>query len=84
MTSAEKFRSIVKGKNVMTPAVLRYGETPTKVFELSEGTGFEGEPIFGLTVIDWGTDPADRKRNDELSDCFSSREFAEAVIAGLK
>lgn len=83
-TAARKFKSVVKGKNFMTPDVIRYGETRSHFFELSEGTDLEGQPIYGVTVVDWATHPADRKHNTKLSQVFHSREFAEAYIADLR
>jgi hypothetical protein len=83
-TAARKFKSVLKNPNFMTPDVIRYGETPSHIFELSEGTDLKGQPIYGVTVIDWAIHPSDRKHNIELSEMFYSREFAEAYIADLR
>lgn len=40
-------------KNFMTPNVIKYEITDDyRVIELSEGTGIEGNPIFGVTEFD--------------------------------
>lgn len=74
------FRSVIKGRNIMTPQFVRYAETLNYIIELSTGTGFEGEPIYGVTVVNKHTG----QHEFELSDMFYSREFAEAYIADLK
>ena len=56
MTSRELFRSVVKGKNMMTPEVLRYGfidKEESVAYELSEGGGIElGTTVVGVTFTD--------------------------------
>lgn len=74
------FSDVVKGKNVMTPDVIRYVHTPHLVIELSTGRGLDGDDLYGVTVVNKDT----KQRELELDDVFHSREFAEAYIAGLK
>lgn len=80
-TTQELFKQAVKGKNVMTPDVIRYGQTGKHVFELSEGTGFDGQPIYGVTVVNIEGEP---KHDTNKSEMFYSREFAEAYIGDLR
>lgn len=70
----ELFQKVYNGQaNFMTPDVLRYGVTSGYAWEISEGTGIGGEPIFGLTVVNvmLGTP------NKELSGMYYT--FEEAV-----
>jgi len=47
------FKAHVKGVNIMTPHALGHGFIGTRwVYEVTEGTGMFGEPIYGVTVID--------------------------------
>ena len=45
------YREYFKGKNFMTPNVIRYGETDNFYYELSKGQGISGGDIYGVTVI---------------------------------
>jgi hypothetical protein len=80
MTNQAIFRKAIKGKNLMTPDVIRYINTDKYIVELSQGTGFGGEDIFGVTVLNKRTNGAEL----ELDQMFYSREFAEAYIADLR
>jgi hypothetical protein len=52
VTARQVFRQHVKGKNVMTPNHVEYGDVDSgRVYEITSGTGFDNEPIFGVTVI---------------------------------
>lgn len=37
--------------NFMTPKIREYGVGDGQVWEISEGTGFDHEPIFGVTFV---------------------------------
>lgn len=68
-----------KSKNIMTPEILAYGVQGIFAYELSEGTGFRREPIFGVTVMELsGT------RRHDLSQMFHSLEDADEYIHTLK
>lgn len=42
-----------QGTNFMTPGIIEYIDAPNgKLIELSRGTGFDNEPIFGVSVAD--------------------------------
>ncbi len=59
----------LKGKNFMTPNVIEYLDLENGLMiEVSEGTGFNNRPIFGVTVIN-----ADGSRNHIDSDLFQTR-----------
>lgn len=73
------FDQYIKGKNIMTPDVIRYGVAGKYAYELTEGTGFKREPIFGVTIL---TRRYGEHRHD-LSKMFYSIEEAEAWISTL-
>jgi len=57
-----KPKGIFQGNNFMTPNILAYYRTRRGYAELSEGTGFSREPIFGVTVHDYkGNDTGQSK-----------------------
>ena len=75
------FRSVVAGKNVMTPYPLTYGFIGTRwVYEISEGTGFVGEPMFGISVVDAETG----RLNSEMSQLFDTKNAAYEWVATYK
>lgn len=80
MSIAQTFKSVITGQNVITPEVIRYIETRDHIIELSTGTGFNGDQLFGVTVIN----KHNKERVLDKDDVFYSREFAEAYIAGIK
>jgi hypothetical protein len=43
-------RSYFPNKNFMTPYVLRTGFRGQYAYELSEGEGFSGEPMYGVSL----------------------------------
>ena len=67
-----------QGKNFMTPEIIRYIDSDRYLIELSRGTGFDHEPIYGVTVATI----TGRPLFDE-SQMFHSLEEAEGYIAGL-
>ena len=73
------FKNIVKGDNVITPHIRDYKYAGDLIVELSEGTGFEDEPIFGVTVVD----PHEGEQVHDLSQLFWSLKEAHAHIAKL-
>jgi hypothetical protein len=75
-----RFRSIIKGKNIMTPEILYYltHKKQDVLIEVSEGTGFSGSgPIWGVTVITDGEQDFDRSK------CVHSLEELEETIQEL-
>lgn len=71
------FKSVVAGKNVMTPYPLAYGFIGTQwVYEISEGTGFVGEPMFGVSVVDDETGQLNR----EMSQLFETKQAAHEWV----
>jgi len=57
------------GKNFITPKILEYITFGNNIIELSEGTGIEHEPIFGLTHRKYD------KEKDEFVDLGFGRLF---------
>lgn len=53
-TAYEEFRKVVKGQNIMTPGYILAGwvKGRERVYELTNGSGFTGEPIYGVAVVD--------------------------------
>ena len=49
-----EFKRLVKGANIITPQVIRYGFTKcgTGVFKIAAGTGTGGLPLFGVSIRD--------------------------------
>jgi len=74
----QQFQRVVKGQNFMTPDVVKYVKIENGVVELSEGTGFRHEPIYGVTVV------RDGENQHELSKCCNSMEEAMTYIETLK
>lgn len=73
----EIITTVLKGKNIMTPSIIQYGFTPCNLaYELSEGTGFNHKPIYGVTFID----PETMKSNHELNQMFYSLNEAKEHI----
>jgi len=66
---------IFKGANFMTPRIIAYYRVRKRLYaELSEGTGFSQEPIFGVTVHDsYGNDTGKSKM------VFSKAEAMEYI-----
>ena len=78
MSKKKQFKKIVKGTNFVTPTVLGYYSIKDGVAELSYGTGFRHEPIFGVTVVKNG------KHDHELSNPFFDKKEAIEYIASLQ
>lgn len=69
-----------RGRNFMTPEPIEYIETDNGfLVELSEGTGFNHEPIFGVSVAD----ASGERLHDPESQMFYSRSDAMAHIRNL-
>ena len=89
MTRQEIAREF-KGKNFMTPKILRYGQAGNVLYELSYGTGIYGDSdLYGVTVLEkqdgkWVSSHAAHENFDDvLSQVFYSREEAETHIKTL-
>jgi hypothetical protein len=68
--------------SLMTPEALGYIDTPAYLIKLSRGTGFNNEPIFGVSVAN-----VDETRNDKtnnLSKMFNREADASAYITRLE
>ena len=71
-------KGVFVGINIMTPDVLGYYKLRSGYVELSEGTGFQNGPIFGVTVGE-----EDEKGPDERSELFFSKQEALSYIESL-
>ena len=71
------FDTVYDGRmNPLTPEVLRYGKAGRLCFELSKGEGINGEPLFGVTVLE-----IDGTKRHDLGQSFPSLSEAEAHIS---
>lgn len=80
------------GRNVMTPTWIAYRDVPPgdspwiepkgKVVELTQGTGMENEPIWGVTVRTWDGESNDETRDE--SRLFRDQDEASAHFQGIK
>lgn len=78
--SKQLFDENLKGKNIMTPDVIRYGVAGRYAYELSSGTGLTREPIYGVTIVLRGSG----ERRHDLSKMCESLEEAESYISSLR
>ena len=70
--------------NFMTPDVLEVGKLhPCVAFEVSKGTGFKQEPIYGVSVVRLRCDGT-TKRLTRLSELFFSRRQADWHVYTLR
>ena len=74
MTANQIIVSALKGKNIITPNIMKYGFTNKNgyAFELSYGTGFNDEPVYGVTLVDKNT----FKSLHELNQMFFCKDKA--------
>lgn len=72
----ELFNQVVRGKNIITPRVRGYYQNGNYLMELSEGEGFNGEPVYGVTVVNI----AYKEHEHDLSKMFFSRKEAESYM----
>jgi len=77
------FEETLKGKNIMTPHIVEYGNSGRFLFEISEGTGFDREPIFGVTVLELLEDETVKRRCD-LNKLFDDLEEARTHAEELE
>lgn len=75
-----EFRTVVKGKNFMTPTISGYWAVADYVIELSRGTDFDGNKIYGVTVVNRVT----KGTENELSKMVSSLAEAKAYMKYLE
>ena len=73
-----------KGRNFMTPTVTGYGsrQAGRYLYEISQGRGFKGERIYGVTVLERQNDD-NYESNHDLSQCCHSKEEVRDVLASL-
>lgn len=79
----EIFENTLKGNNFMTPNVIRFGQSGDFLYELAEGTGFNREPRFGITVLELLEDGTIKHRTD-LGKVFNSLLAAESHAEDLE
>ena len=82
MNPKQTFRSIVKGRNFITPKVLKYGKTGRHIYELSDGEGFKHNIMYGITVIT--LEDCNWKYNTDLGKMCEDLNEATSYIKQLK
>ena len=65
--------------NFMTPNVLKRGVKGNFAYEISEGTGFNHEPIFGVTLISRLTETASYDLSKKVESLQEANEYLEEV-----
>ena len=82
MTANQAFTQAFKGEpNFMTPKIIKRGTTKRFHWELSQGRGFNGDAIWGITVLNLD---ASRSPNDDgLSNMYHSKQDALDAIMEL-
>jgi hypothetical protein len=78
------FKRVYKYPNFMTPHVIVIDWAPNNkglVYELSQGTGIDGEDIYGVTVVEIKGNSAEARR--ELSRMHGTRVSATKHIKSL-
>ncbi len=74
-----------KGRNFLTPKVLKQAWAGPYVYELSTGSGmFGSDDMYGVTVLKPKGAAFSAERIDDLSDCFFSKEDALRHIEKIK
>lgn len=78
-TARQIFKSVVSGKNFMTPNIKGYYKiNDTSAIELTTGKGFTGNTLYGVTVVLNG------EHNNNLSQSFNTEYKAMDYIKTLK
>jgi len=85
MTADEIFRATCKGYNIFTPDIIRRGLlAPNVAYELAEGRGMTGKPIFGVSVRGIDAKGNEDSRYLKLSALCQDRQGAENFIDNLR
>lgn len=74
------FLEHIQGVNIMTPYAIEYGWRGLQPYELCEGRGIEGEPIYGVTVLD-KNNRIDSDRGRLFHDLQEAHAYLRVVIA---
>lgn len=74
-----EFRTVIKGKNFMTPHIVGFWAQGDYVIELSRGNSFDGGKMYGVTVVNRVT----QERELDLDQSFNSLGQAKAYMKGL-
>ena len=85
LTPTQIFRKVFPdgGTNFMTPTILKRGKiNVTTAWELSRGTGFDNEIIYGVTVVGW--EAGEAIRYNKVSKCCFSKKDAMTYIKEVK
>ena len=74
---AHLFHRTYNGKpNFMTPNPVTYGKRGRLCYEISRGTGIDGRPMYGVTVIE-----IDMTKRHDLSQSFPSFNEADKYVS---
>ena len=79
------FQEYGSSTNMMTPRRLEFGMIgEDQAYELSQGTGIEDEPLFGVSVARQLPDGSTERMGEPQSTCFRSVQLARRHIARLR
>lgn len=80
LTANEAFIQVYKGsKNFMTPNIIKRFSEGLYHIEISSGTGFNNDPIYGITVLSI----KDLSKQFNLSQCLHSMQEVNKYINTL-
>ena len=69
-------------KNFMTPDIISIKQKGNRIYELSEGTGFENEPIYGASELE--SKPDGNFQSTARGQMFHSEEKAKEHLKNLQ
>ena len=71
-TMLAKWKAKHPGDNVMTPEIIKIDQSPSGayIYEFSEGTDMEDQPIYGVTVMELGGYGRPDENRHDLSKLF--------------
>ena len=78
-TTSKEFKSVVKGENFMTPMVMSYWISGDYIAELSQGDGFDGSGIFGVTVVNGETMTHDHEKSMSFADHKEALDYIKSL-----
>lgn len=77
------FREVYNGQtNLMTPTVVGYGQRGKFIYELSRGTGFSHEPIWGVTVLRWNGEKCPDLSKGGFPSEDEAQHYVDEVVGG--
>lgn len=68
-------------KNFITPTIVEFGQTGNFIFEISKGSGFSNDTIYGVTVLKLNGKEVEKTdlSNGGFESLEKAREYAKAL-----